>query len=250
MGNKTVVITGANSGIGLATTKIFLKNGYSVVGVDLNTNVLQKLSSEYPNQLAYFNGDISLASANNEMIDYAIKKFGAVDVLINNAGIIDQLMPVANMSDELLDKVMKVNFYGPFYAMRHFIQYLLKTQRSGAIVSTSSVGGNAHPTIAGAAYASSKAALIQLTRHVAYSYGSKGVRANAICVGAAPSTGIAKTVTKPDMDGAKGSMKINALSIRNAAPEELGEALFFLASDKASYVNGEIMNVDGGWSCA
>lgn len=250
MSRKTVVITGANSGIGLATTRIFLRNGYNVTGVDLNTDVLQKLTDEFPSQLAYFSGDISLASTNNEMIDYAINKFGAMDVLINNAGIIDQLTPLANMSDELLDKVMKVNFYGPFYAMRHFIQYLLKTQHQGAIVSTSSVGGNAHPTIAGAAYTASKAALIQITRHVAYSYGSEGIRANDICVGAAPSTGIAKTVTNPDVEGAKNSMKINALSIRNATPEELGEALFFLASDKASYVNGEIMNVDGGWSCA
>lgn len=250
MNKKTAIITGANSGIGLATTKIFLKHGYNITGVDLRTDTLEKLTNDYPNQLTYFSGDISLANINNQMIDYTIQHFGNVDVLVNNAGIIDQLTPAADMSDDMLDKVMKVNFYGHFYAMRHFIQYLLKSQRQGAIVSTSSVGGNAHPTIAGAAYASSKAALIQLTRHVAYSYGAQGIRANAICVGAAPSTGIAKTVTKPNMKGAKDSMKINSLSIRNADPAELGEALFFLASDKASYVNGEIMNVDGGWSCA
>lgn len=248
---KSVLITGANSGIGLATAKIFLEQGDQVCGVDLHLDQLLKLREQYGKQnVLAIQKDIAKRSGNEEMIQQAIEHFGRLDVLINNAGMIDQMMTAGHMTDEMMERVMRVNFFGPFYAIRFFINYLEKHHQAGAIVSTSSVCGVAHPTVAGAAYASSKAALIQLTKHVAYTYGKDHIRANAVCVGAVPTTGIAKTVTNPDMDGVTNSIKINKISVRNAQPAELGHAIAFLAGDDASYVNGEIMNVDGGWSCA
>lgn len=250
MAKKTVLITGANSGIGLATTKLFLERGNQVCASDLNDDQLQKLQAKYPDQVLICKANVANRQENEQMIQQAIDHFGQLDGLVNNAGIIDQMKTLGHLSDEMLERVMKVNFWGPFYSMRYFINYLLKNKRPGAIVSTASVCGADHPTVAGAAYASSKAALIQLTRHAAYTYGPQGIRANAICVGAAPTTGIAKTVKDPDMDGVQNSLKINKLSVRDAKPVELGQALYFLISDQAIYVNGEIMNVDGGWSCA
>lgn len=248
--NKVAVITGAASGIGKALAQLFVKEGAKVVGVDLNEDSMKEMENEMQGSFVAFSGDISLQETNERMIDKAIKVFGKVDILINNAGVVDQGMTVKNMTNNMWDRTMKINVTGPLYAMRYFIQKKIELGEAGSIVSTSSVGGMDHPTICGAAYAASKAALIQLTKHTAYSFGKQNIRCNAICVGACPSTGIASTFTNPDMEGMEKSMLINSLSIRDAEAIELAQAILYLASDDASYVNGSILNVDGGWSCA
>jgi len=246
--NKVAVITGAASGIGKAAAELFVKEGAKVIGVDLHKESMEQMEKELEGKFYAFGGDISTREANEAMIDYAIEKFGKVDVLVNNAGVVDQGATVEHITDENWDRTMKVNLYGPMYATRYFIHKKLEAGEEGNIVSTSSVGGHAYPNICGCAYASSKAALLQLTRHVAYQYAKKGIRCNAICVGACPSTGIASTFTNPDMEGMAFSAVVNGFSVRNAEPIELAEAILFLASDNASYVNGVALDVDGGWS--
>ena len=206
------------------------------------------MEKEMEGKFYAFGGDISLPETNEAMIDYAIEKFGKIDILVNNAGIVDQGATVEHISDEMWERTMKVNLYGPMYAIRYFVKKKLELGEEGSIVSTSSVGGHAYPHICGCAYASSKAALLQLTRHVAYSYAKKGIRCNAICVGACPSTGMPAAFTNPDMEGMALAAVINGFNVRNAEPVELGEAILFLASDNASYVNGVALDVDGGWS--
>lgn len=247
--NKVAVVTGAGSGIGKSIAELFVKEGAKVVGVDLHTESMKKMEKEMQGSFTAFGGDISTEETNVAMIDKAVEIFGKIDILINNAGVVDQGMTVEHITNDIWDRTMKVNLYGPLYAMRHFIHLKVEAGEPGAIVSTSSVGGNAHPLICGCAYASSKAALLQLTKHAAYAYGAKNIRTNAICVGAAPTTGIAGTFTNPDMEGMGFSSIINGFSIRNAEPIELAQAILFLASDEASYVNGAVLNVDGGWSC-
>lgn len=248
--DKVAVVTGAASGIGKATVELLVSQGAKVVGVDLRKESMKAMEEEMEGSFVAFGGDISTQEANEGMIDEAIKVFGKIDILINNAGVVDQGKTVEHMDNATWEKTMKVNLYGPMYAMRYFVSKKRELGEAGAIVSTSSVGGNAHPVICGAAYAASKAALIQLTKHTAYTYGKENIRCNAICVGACPTTGIASTFTDPDMEGMENSGKCNAMSIRDAQAIELAQAICFLASDNASYVNGEIMNVDGGWSCA
>lgn len=249
LNGKVAVVTGAASGIGKATAELLVAQGAKVVGVDLKKESMDSMVEEMKGNFVAFGGDISKVEVNEGMIDEAVKMFGTIDILINNAGVVDQGKTVEHMDDATWERTMKINLYGPMYAIRYFVSLLRKEGRPGAIVSTSSVGGNAHPVICGAAYAASKAALIQLTKHTAYTYGKENIRCNAICVGACPTTGIASTFTDPDMEGMGNSMKCNQVSIRDAEASELAEAICFLASDNASYVNGEIMNVDGGWSC-
>lgn len=246
---KIAVITGAGSGIGKATAEYFVKEGAKVVGVDLHVEAMKQMEEDMKGSFVGIEGNVAKREDNEHMIDVAYEVFGGCDILVNNAGVIDQMQTVADMEDKIWDRCMQINVTGPMYAMRYFINKKLAENKPGAIVSTSSVGGKSHPTICGAAYAASKAALIQLTRHAAYTYGKQNIRVNAICVGAAPTTGIAATFTNPDMKGAQNSMLINSISIRNAEPIELGRAIAFLASDNASYVNGAALDVDGGWSC-
>lgn len=246
---KVAVVTGAASGIGKSIAELFVKEGAKVVGVDLRAESMAEMEKEMQGNFVAFGGDISTETSNVAMIDKAVEAFGKVDILINNAGVVDQGMTVEHITNDIWERTMKVNLYGPLYAMRHFIHLKVEAGEPGAIVSTSSVGGNAHPLICGCAYASSKAALLQLTKHAAYTYGAKNIRTNAICVGAAPTTGIASTFTNPDMEGMAFSSIVNGFSIRNAEPVELAQAILFLASDEASYVNGAVLNVDGGWSC-
>ena len=250
---KVAVITGASSGIGKALAELFVKEGAKVVAVARRGELLEELAvalKDEAGELLPYVGDIATQEANEGMIDKAIEVYGKVDILVNNAGMIDQGMTVEHITNEVWDKTMQVNLTGPMYATRYFVQKKLEANEPGNIVSTSSVGGNAYPLICGCAYAASKAALIQLTKHVAYAYGKKNIRCNAICVGACPTTDIASTFTDPDMEGMGFSAQIAALSVRDAEPIELANAILFLASDEASYVNGAILNVDGGWSAA
>lgn len=246
--NKVAVITGAASGIGKATAELFVREGAKVVGVDLRKESMEQMEKDMEGNFLAFGGDISTREANEAMIDFAIEKFGKIDILVNNAGVVDQGATVEHITDENWDRTMRINLYGPMYAIRYFVQKKLAAGEEGNIVSTSSVGGHAYPLICGCAYASSKSALLQLTRHVAYAYGKKGIRCNAICVGACPTTGIASTYTNPDMEGMAFAGLVNSFNVRNAEPVELGQAMLFLASDRASYVNGVALDVDGGWS--
>lgn len=251
--NKVAVITGASSGIGKTTAELFVREGANVIAVARRKEPMEALAEELKDcdgQLVPFIGDISEQKTNEEMIDKAIEAFGKIDILVNNAGMVDQGMTAEHITNEMWERTMAVNLTGPMYAIRYFLQKKMEVNEPGCIVSTSSVGGNAHPLICGCAYAASKAALIQLTRHVAYTYGKKNIRCNAICVGACPSTGIAATFTTPDMSGMKLSSLINGLSVRDCEPIEQAQAILYLASDESTYVNGAILNVDGGWSCA
>lgn len=247
--DKVAIVTGVASGIGKAVCERFIEEGVKVVGADLNEAGLKKMEEAAPGMFKGIRTNVALQEDNEKMIDLAVSEFGHADILINNAGVIDQGQTVEHMENDIWDRCMKVNLYGPMYAMRYFIHLNRTEGRPCAIVSTSSVGGNAHPLICGAAYAASKAGLIQLTRHAAYAYGKDNIRTNVICVGAAPSTGMAQTFTHPDMEGMSFSMAVNKASVRNAEPVELANAILYLASEEVSYVNGAILNVDGGWSC-
>lgn len=250
MTGKVAVVTGCASGIGKDLVGLLIQQGASVVGVDLTEAPLYEMEKEYEGKFVAYPGSVALQKVNEGMIDKAIEKFGKIDMLFNNAGVIDDYMSVKTVTNEMWDKNYNVNVKGPMFAMRYFVQKKTELGEKGVIVSSASVCGAAHPTVAGAAYASSKAALIQLTRHTAYSFGDKGIRCNAICIGAAPNTTISKTYVNPDPDGMNKMMASCGTLIQMADAVELSHALLWLASDEASYCNGAILNVDGAWSCS
>ncbi len=246
---KVAVVTGACGGIGSAISRLFVEEGAKVVGVDLRKSDMEGLSKELGSNFIALAGDISIQETNEVMIDEAIREFGKVDILVLNAGVIDDAKTVENMTNEVWDRTFAVNVTGPMYAMKYFIHKKLENNESGRIITSTSIAGTSHPTACGAAYAASKAAIAQLTKHVAYEYGYRGIKCNAICTGNCPESGLSLSFNDPDPEGLEFSMFIGGLSKHDSKPRELAQAVLFLASDEASHVNGAILNVDGGWSC-
>ena len=246
--NKTVVVTGASSGMGRSITELFVKEGANVVAVARNKNKLDNLvaslKEENGNIIAYV-GDISKKETNEKMINLAIEKFGKLDILINNAGIMDDMSPIAEASDEKFKSVIKTNTYGPFCGMRKACQVFLKQKSNGNIINISSIG-SMHQA-AGPVYCASKAALNALTRNTAFMYKNDNIRCNAIAPGGI-NTNIVESMGQPNPDGYQRLSKVLELSPIPGEVANIAQTALFLASDESSYINGTIIEVDGGWT--
>lgn len=243
---KSVIITGAGSGIGRAASLLFTKEGAKLIAVDKTEAV-----KETVDQVRSAGGtaeavvaDVGIESEVKAYIAKAISAYGKLDAIWANAGIGGGLIPIADQTPEHWQEVLRVNLIGPFLAVKHSIPHLVK-QGHGAIVCTASVAGlksgaSGHP------YAASKAGVISLVQTTAYSLSGTNVRINAVCPGL-----IETGMTKPIFDNAKergteGKIgQLNPLK-RAGQPHELAAMGLFLASDEASYVNGQAFPVDGG----
>lgn len=245
--NKTVVITGAGSGMGRAMALLFAENGANVVATDLKEDRLTALEKEIKEKgqsIATLKINIANEKEAELMIDQALDFFGSVDVLINNAGVLDDFMPVAETSTELWNKVMGVNINGPFFACRAAVPVML-TKGKGVIINISSVGGFCGSR-AGAAYTTSKHALIGLTKNIGFMYAQKGIRCNAIAPG-----GVASNIGEGMHPNPFGYEKLSLglqTNPRTGDPKEIAEVALFLASDSSSFINGTVITADAGWT--
>jgi NAD(P)-dependent dehydrogenase (short-subunit alcohol dehydrogenase family) len=243
---KSVIITGAGSGIGRAASLLFTREGAKLIAVDKTEGVKETVDQV---RKAGGTAEAVIADAGSESdvkayIAKAISAYGKLDVIWANAGISGGLIPLSEQTPEHWQEILRVNLIGPFLAVKYSIPHLVK-QGHGAIVCTASVAGlksgaSGHP------YAASKAGVISLVQTTAYSLSGTGVRINAVCPGL-----IETGMTKPIFDNAKErgtDSKIGQLNPlkRAGQPHELAAMGLFLASDEASYVNGQAFPVDGG----
>jgi NAD(P)-dependent dehydrogenase (short-subunit alcohol dehydrogenase family) len=239
------LVTGAASGIGRATALRLAGEGALVVATDGNVARLAELDVENAGITAVA-GDLLDGAFITELVA-AAEAVGPVGILANVAGIMDHFIPVTELDDELWHKVLGVNVTAPMQLCRAIIP-LMAGRGGGAIVNVSSVAGLGGSG-AGAAYVSSKHAVIGLTKNIAFTYGPQGIRCNVVCPGDTE-TNIGDTAA-PTSDWAFDRQLASiALSPRKAKPDEIAAAISWLASNEASNVNGIAMSVDGGWKAA
>lgn len=248
--DKVSIITGAGSGMGKAMAILFAKEGSKVVAADINEERLQDLKLEIEaagGQVTLVVGSVAKQEDVDKFMATAVSVYGTLDILINNAGIMDNFQSVEEVEDVLWNKVMSVNLNGPFMTMRAALN-IFKEKGQGIIINNASVAGFKGGA-AGAAYTVSKHALIGLTRNTGYVFSKTNIRCNAIAPGGV-TTNITETIDftkitpqiKERIDAAQATIH------RMADPKEIAQVALFLASDASSFVNGQVIVADGGWS--
>jgi len=243
---KSVVVTGAGSGIGRSMAQLFAREGAHVYALDVVEKGLAKAQKRWSSEGLEIQTrviDVTDKDAMCGLLDEVVATHERLDVLCNNAGILDKLLGAAACPDEVWEKVMAVNVTGPFQACRHAIPIMI-AQGGGAIVNTSSAAGT-HGGRGGAAYTASKHALIGLTRNIAWYYGPQKIRCNAIAPGAVMTP---MGTTPPDEEAMKRFMPYFPVIPPHGKAKEIAHAALFLASADASYVNGAVLAVDGTWT--
>jgi NAD(P)-dependent dehydrogenase (short-subunit alcohol dehydrogenase family) len=249
---QVALVTGAASGIGRALAQRLVAEGAAVVAVDITEAALQTLVSELQEQGARITACTANVASDSDveaMLTTATSTFGRLDILCNNAGIMDLMAPVAEVPLELWERVLAVDLNGPFLACRRAIPIFLE-QGGGSIVNTASEAG-LRGGAAGTPYTVAKHGVVGLTRSIAFHYGERGIRCNAVCPGAV-ATAIGVGAGAPNETGLKRVYPFiqGSAPSRIASPEEIAAAIAFLASREASYINGAILPVDGGWLAA
>ncbi|WP_151770662.1 SDR family NAD(P)-dependent oxidoreductase [Streptomyces abyssomicinicus] len=247
LAGKSVIVTGAGSGIGRAAALRFAAAEAKVLVADLNAETAREtveLVEAAGGTAVAVAGDLGDQSVVDQVVDTAVEQFGTVDVLVNNAGIMDRMSAAADVSDAEWDRVIRVNLTAPFMLTRAVLPHMLAAG-GGAIVNTASEAG-LRGSAAGAAYTASKHGVIGLTKNLAVMYRGKGIRANAVAPG-----GVATNIKVEAEQGAHGPATIapyfqNIGAVTTA--EDQAAAIVFLASDAAAGINGAILPVDSGWS--
>jgi NAD(P)-dependent dehydrogenase (short-subunit alcohol dehydrogenase family) len=244
---KVALITGSGSGIGKAMAVLFAKEGASIVVADVVDDRIEEVVSqieESGGKAVGIYADIAEETDIEKMIETATNTYGRIDILCNNAGILDKMMPVAEVTDELWHKVMRINLEGPFRACRKTIPLMLE-QGGGVILNVSSMAGM-FGCRGGTVYTVSKHGLVGLTKNLAYMYADKGIRCNAICPGGVE-TNVADLDTFNEFGFSRMSLGISTMP-RTGKPEEIASFALMLVSDDAGFVNGAVIPVDAGWA--
>ncbi len=248
LSGKSVVVTGASSGMGKGIVELFVKEGANVVAVARRKERLEALAASLENEagkVVIYAGDVSKKEDCEAMIDLAVSEFGKLDVLVNNAGVMDDMAAVADFTDEKYEYVMSINLYGPLAATRKAVNVFLAQGNGGNIITVSSIG--AQHQAAGAVYGASKAAVNAAMRHTAYVYMKDKIRCNVIAPGGI-TTEIGTSMGMPNMDGYGRVQPVLSLAPETGSVNDIAQAALFLASDDSQYISGAILPVDGGWT--
>jgi NAD(P)-dependent dehydrogenase (short-subunit alcohol dehydrogenase family) len=236
---KVAVITGAGSGMARATTKVFVREGAEVLAADISGRE-EETAAELGDAVVPFHVDVSDEAQVEAMFAAAKDAFGDVDAVLNVAGV-GSAQPLADVTMDEYDRVMGINLKGVMLGTKHGIKALLPSG-GGVILNWSSIGGMNGSAMPTSTYSAAKAGVIALTKQAAIEYGEQGIRANAICPG----------FIETEMSGGPGAaarfpaMVAGTSLKRGGQPEEVAEVAAFLASDRASYMTGAVVPIDGG----
>jgi NAD(P)-dependent dehydrogenase (short-subunit alcohol dehydrogenase family) len=246
--NKVALVTGAASGLGLATAKAFAESGAAVVMADWNEKEVQTAAKDLAEQgykTMAVHCDVSDDAQVEAMVKQTVATFGRLDAAYNNAGVQNILAETADSPRDDYDRIMGINLRGVWSCMKFELRQM-REQESGAIVNCSSLGG----LIGGAqrgTYHAAKHGVIGLTKSAALEYATRGIRVNAVCPGM-----IQTPMSDQMIAGGQGELfdamlKTNVPMKRLGRPEEIADAVLWLCSSAASYVTGQSISVDGGF---
>jgi meso-butanediol dehydrogenase / (S,S)-butanediol dehydrogenase / diacetyl reductase len=240
--DKTAIITGGGSGIGLATARTFCKEGAKVILFGRQKEKLVSAANELGESALIVQGDMTKNDDLDHLINNTLNNFKGIDILVNSAGLFNGA-PLHEISDSQWDKMMDINIRSIFQLSRRVLPIMMD-QKSGSIIHISSILGLiAVPEVA--AYNVSKGALNQFSRSIAVEYGSYGIRSNSIC------PGLIETDMTADLMSDASLMQEWSKEYpigRFGKPEDVASACLFLASDESSFITGTVLPVDGGFT--
>lgn len=239
---RVALVTGAKKGIGHAVSKKLLNNGYTVVMADCEEILKDYIEKEIGaiNNLAVFNADITKEQEVMALKEFIIKTYGKLDCLVCNAGIIPTPCGIEDITDENIDKTINVNLKGTFRCLRIFGKLIKETSKNGSIVNLTSVDGIIGEPFA-VIYSVTKAGIISLTKSFARHFG-ESVRVNAV----AP--GLIDTPLTESLGNDPSWTTDYSIIKRVGKPNEIADAVEFLLSDKSTFITGQVLVVDGGFT--
>jgi len=246
--DKVALVTGAASGIGLATAALFGQEGAKVMCGDVDAEGAERVAQQITDgggEAASLQADVSQAADVERMVRQTVERWGRLDVLVNNAGILF-LMPLTQVPEEEWDRVMSINLKGVYLGCKYAIPQMV-SQGKGTIVNTASIAG-----LRGFAtfdtYGASKGGVVQLTKALAVEFARMNVRVNCVCPGVIDTAFVDNTVVEQGLDKAEfvATLGEGHPMGRIGRPEEVAAAILFLSSDEASFITGVALPVDGG----
>ncbi|OAN67860.1 3-oxoacyl-ACP reductase [Sulfitobacter sp. EhC04] len=236
---KVALVTGAARGIGLATARLFIEEGWLVAVLDRDADELQKAAADLGQAVSPFVCDVSDPAAVDRIIADVLSRFGRIDALVNNAGVAD-FGPIEQTDFARWRQVMETNLDGVFLMSQAVIPALKETR--GALVNIASISGLRASTLR-VAYGTSKAAVIHLTKQQAAELGEYGIRANCVCPGPVRTKLAMAVHTQDIIDAYHDAIPLN----RYGTEREIAEVIVFLCSERASFVTGQVIASDGGF---
>lgn len=250
MKDKVVLITGAAGGIGRTVASLFVRDGAKVVLVDISKDNLVAVAQQLqldPEKALLVSADVSNEASIKYYVEQAISKFGKIDIFINNAGVEGKVQSIVDTTKENLDFVLGVNVKGVYFGLKYVLKHMMENKK-GSIVNTSSVAGLMGSAGLGS-YVASKHAVIGITKTASIEAAPYNIRVNAVCPGPVNNRmmrsiedGVMPGKGEEVKKGFEGTIPMS----RYAENDEVANMIYFLASDKSSYITGSIYRVDGG----
>lgn len=240
---KSVLVTGAGSGIGRATACLFADEGAKVLATDISDAFAEMAGKS--SRMLTMQADAGNEKAVAGMVGKALREFGTLDIAVANAGISGGMAGILDQDMDDWQEVLRINLIGAFLVIKYAARAMIDAGQVGTIICTASVAG-LRAGAGGAAYSASKAGIINLVQTAAQQLSGTGIRVNAVCPGLVE-TGMTQEVYEQARARGKEEAigQLNPMK-RGGSPNEIARAIAFLASDEASYVNGQALPVDGG----